>query len=496
MKRLLLVLVGLLFVGVLATIGAAYLWLRGDGIRSALEQQATAWMHQPVHIGSVNLRVVPRPSIALRDVRVGTPVRMTFGEVDLSAGLGPLLSRRIEEAEMSIAATSIALPLPFEIPVAQAGATPAGAGSRPALTLVSVRSIRLRDIAVSSRGRTLTVSMDSSLSSTHLNVDRLTASSGKTALDVTGLVQLTPTIDARLSARAARLDLDDLAALAGAFATDGPQASSPTASTARLELRVGADTASVSGVELQTLATTLVAQGSRLTMSPLSFGLFGGRYQGAVDVRSGARLRGTVRAQITGLDMSRLAAFGGVPDTITGTLAGGGTFSGEGTTIGQLLQGAAGTGQVSVRSGTLKRLGLVRSVVLFFGRPSGDTRAAADDFDRIDVSFTLARRVLSASAVALRSQDVDLVGAGTMNLDSRALDARVDLSLSEELSAQAGTDLARFTREGSRIVLPARVSGTTDRPRVSIDAAAATRRGLRNEVQRRLGGILGGLRAP
>ena len=104
--------------------------------------------------------------------------------------------------------------------------------------------------------------------------------------------------------------------------------------------------------------------------------------------------------------------------------------------------------------------------------------------------------VLRDAVETIVRQPVDLVGAGSLNIESRAIDARADLSLSEELSAQAGTDLARFTREGSRIVLPARVGGTTDRPRVVIDAVAATKRGLRNEVQRRLGGILGGLRAP
>jgi hypothetical protein len=161
-----------------------------------------------------------------------------------------------------------------------------------------------------------------------------------------------------------------------------------------------------------------------------------------------------------------------------------------------VLQAARGKGQLTVRSGTLTRLGLVRTVVLFFGRPASDSRGSTDAFERIDVSFDLANRVLSASALALHSRDLDLVGRGTMHLDGGALDGRADLSLSEELSAQAGTDLARFTREGNRIVLPAAVSGSTARPRVSIDAAAATRRGLRNEVQRRLGGILGGLRVP
>jgi hypothetical protein len=77
-----------------------------------------------------------------------------------------------------------------------------------------------------------------------------------------------------------------------------------------------------------------------------------------------------------------------------------------------------------------------------------------------------------------------------LNVDSKALDGRLDLSLSESLSAQAGTDLRRYTREGTRIVLPARIGGSLDAPRLTIDAAAALQRGLRNEVERRLKGIL------
>ena len=69
----------------------------------------------------------------------------------------------------------------------------------------------------------------------------------------------------------------------------------------------------------------------------------------------------------------------------------------------------------------------------------------------------------------------------------------MDLSLSEALSTQAGTDFARFTREGNRILLPAVIGGTLDAPRVTIDAGAAVRRGLKNEVQRRLKDILDGI---
>lgn len=58
--------------------------------------------------------------------------------------------------------------------------------------------------------------------------------------------------------------------------------------------------------------------------------------------------------------------------------------------------------------------------------------------------------------------------------------------VSERLPATAGRDLARFTREGARIVLPATIGGTLAQPRIGIDAAAAIQRGVRNEIGRRL----------
>jgi hypothetical protein len=110
----------------------------------------------------------------------------------------------------------------------------------------------------------------------------------------------------------------------------------------------------------------------------------------------------------------------------------------------------------------------------------------------MDASFSLASQVLRAEPFAMRSRDADIVGAVTLNLESEALDGALDLSLSEELSKQAGTDLVRYTREGNRVVLPARIGGTMSAPRLTIDAAAAAKRGLRNEVERRLKGLLDG----
>jgi hypothetical protein len=364
------------------------------------------------------------------------------------------------------------------------------------MQLVSIRTITLRNVAITSRGRKIVISADSSLSSTHLNLDRFIASSGMTSMTASGLVLLTPRVDAQLLVKAEHVDVDDLVALADAFAprTTKRVPIGESVLPGRIVAKISAATARAGGADLENFATTLVAQGNRITLSPASFGLLGGTYRGALDIDSevGA-IRATFRVQIADLDVARLASFGGVPGTITGRLNGSGTFNGRGATVGEAIAAATGEGRATIAKGELKRLGLVRTVVLFFGRPEPDAGASTDAFESIDASFALVRQVITASALSLHSNDLDLVGQGSLTVPTKVLDGHFDLSLSEELSAQAGTDFAKYTREGNRILLPAVIGGTLDGPFVTIDAGAAIGRGLRNEVQRRLKDILGTL---
>jgi len=229
-----------------------------------------------------------------------------------------------------------------------------------------------------------------------------------------------------------------------------------------------------------------------MTLNRLRFEMFGGRYEGAITARLGTPLSATLESRITDLDVAQLTAFGGVADTITGRLSGAGTFMGSGSDVAQLLRGVRGNGTATIVDGTIRRLQLVRTVILFFGRPAPDVREGTDRFDRLDGEFSLENRVLRAQAFSLRSPDADIAGTGSLNLDTEALNGRVDLVLSEALTAQAGTDLYRYTREGNRVVLPALIGGTLAMPRLTIDAASAARRGLRNEIERRLKGLLEG----
>jgi uncharacterized protein involved in outer membrane biogenesis len=495
-RKLLLILVALVVSVSAIAAGAVYWLFAGDGLRLAIEQQASEWLGQPVSVGRARAGIFPRTAIHLSNVRIGEPARVTLAEVDVSTDFRELLSRRIQDATVTIANSRIEMPLPFSIPSGSDDDTPgrtSADASKGAVEIVSIRTIALDNVVVVSRGKEVRVSEESSLTGNRLTLRRFEARSGTTTLDAEGEVDLAPRVEARLKATANKLDVDELLAHADAFtppATTSRTAAAPSAPM--IAARISAETATAGGVEVRQFASELEVNGDRVVLSPLTFQLFGGRYQGAVSAQLGKALSLTIKSRLQDLNVAQLAAFGGSPDTISGTLTGAGTFSGSGPDVAAVLKSARGTGTATIANGAIRRLNLVRTVVLFFGRPAPDAAESTDQFERIDASFSLANQVLRADPLSMRSRDADIVGTVTMNLDAQSLDGALDLSLSEELSKQAGTDLVRFTREGNRVVLPAKITGTLAAPHVTIDAAAATKRGLRNEVERRLKGLLEG----
>jgi len=489
-RRVLLWLSAIALVVVLAAAGAAYWFFSGDGVRLALERQASAWLGQPVRVESVSGRLVPVLAIHLSNVRVGEPARLTLADIELRAPVRALLNRRIEDAEIIVSRSRVDMPLPFAMPGSTA--TPASAPVAAPVQLVSVRSISIRDVTLVSRGRAIAISAEAALRGSELTFNRFDASSGATRLDASGLVTLQPRIDAQFRVRADRIDADELFALANAFSPPpaARRATSASGPPARIVARVSAAQGTVAGVAMQNLATDLQVDGGQVSLSPMSFQVFGGKYEGALAATLGDVLSTTLRSRATNIDVSQLATFGGVEGAITGRLTGAATFSGRGTDFAAVMRTARGEGTAALTDGTIQRLNLVRTVILFFGRPAPNQTPVSDHFDRLDARFSLADQVVRADALALHSADADIVGNGTLSLDSKNLDGRADISLSEDLSKQAGTDLYRYTREGNRVVLPATIGGRLGSPRLGIDAAAAVKRGLRNEINRRLEGLL------
>ncbi len=468
--------------------GAAYWFFARDGFRTSLEAQASSWLGHPVRIGSARAQFLPRLAVQLGGIRIGDPVQLTLDDVELASDVVPLFRGRIENADVRIAGSQIDMPLPFGLPdEGESGEASTPAASEPAVRVVSVRSISLRGVRIRSRGREIVVSGDSSYDGTNLTLSRFSAESGGTTLTADGLVALSPRNDARLKAVANRLDVDEFIALAAAFTPPPSKTSKKSSGPApRIAAAITASQATAAGVQAKNFSTQLTSDGESVALRPLQLELFGGRYDGAITVRLGKQRSAKIDSKITGVDVAELAAFGGAADTITGRLSGAGTFTGSGSDFAQLLQSARGSGTATIVDGSIKRLNLIRTVILFFGRPAPDAGEGTDKFERLEVGYSLANRVLRADPFTFHSQDADMTGSGTLNLDSDALNGNVNVLLSEALSKQAGTDLIRFTREGNRVLLPAAIGGTLQNPRLTIDVAAATKRGLRNEAERRL----------
>jgi AsmA protein len=243
------------------------------------------------------------------------------------------------------------------------------------------------------------------------------------------------------------------------------------------------------------LSSTVDLVPGRLSLSPLSVRTFDGRFQGRLDVdtsRDVPRLR--LNGRVDGLDVSQVMKASGSAGGITGKLAGTVALSADGVDTAAVLRSAHGTIDAAITNGSFQHLDMVRTIVLAFGKPSGaPPEGSGSAFTRLSGAFALANGVLTSDNLSFASRDFDMHGRGTLRLDSGAVDARADVALSEELTAQAGTDLRRYAQEDGRVVVPANVGGTLSNPRVSVDVAAAMQRALGNELQRRAKSILGGL---
>ena len=431
-----------LLVAALATI---YWFVSGDAMRLALEHQATAWLERPVSIGRVRVAWLPRLGIRLENVSATASVPIVVDRLDLALALRPLLERRVE----------------------------------------AVRAIAIDGAQITSRGRTVLISGSAIVDGTRLAISRVAARSERTAIDAHGAVDFVPRFAVTLEAAASRLDIDELLALLAAFPAPGANGSGRTAAP-RINVSISAPEAVLAGVPLARFEASLAGDGRDVRIEPLKFDLFGGRYDGWIDVTLGEQLDIRIGAGISNLDVARLSAFAGAPEAITGRLYGSGRFGLRAATIADAFATARGVGEAVVSDGAIRKLDVVGAAMTFLTGGDIASPGAGGRFQSIAATFALADDALRSDDLTLKAGDYDIFARGTLALSSKTIDGRANLALSPELSAKAGRAMTRYARAGNRIVLPARLSGTLAAPRISIDAGAMIRRGLQNEIERRL----------
>lgn len=467
-----------------------------EEVRAAVERQASAALGHPVKIGSIEWALSARPTVLLGDVRVGEPAAIQLHRVELTTGLRALFSKRVEQAGLVVTGSRVQLPLPFALGTSApvAGASSAGAAAaQAAFAIVSVDRIALRDIELWVGEQRLVLDVESSLSGQRLVVSRVRLTSDRSRIEGSGELPDVGVLRGRFSLTADTLDLDELLTVASGLSASGgtdPAASgsSSAASDAPLDLQVDLKAARgrALGQDFTDLTTRLALTSDGLLLDPLGLGLLAGRLDGQLRVdTSQPTTMVSLVGGAQGIDVARLAALSGVDGAITGRLDGQMRLQARADAAGVSLATARGTATLTVSDGTLPGLDLVRPAITAFGT-TGQIARGGDRFSRLGGTFALGGGVLSSQDLVMTSEDVDLRGRGTVRLDDLVVDVTADLVLSEALTAQAGRDLRRYAREGTRIVLPATIRGPLTKPTVFVDVGAALKRATRNVIENEL----------
>jgi uncharacterized protein involved in outer membrane biogenesis len=493
-----------------------FIWVRSvfaqDGVRTALAEQLSKSLGQPVEVGSIAATIYPRVTVNLGDVTIGKPARIRVQKLHVGADFGALLSRRIEHARLELSGAHVQLPLPaFSL----GGTAASEPSAKPPVELVSIDVVALHDVEIVSGGRTLTGDVEIVPDGNALTLKKVALVADKARIDVSGRITNVSGPVGDITIKAGALNFDQLLAFANDFANgagiaSGPAHSSPPHATSRagqstaVPMNIGvsleATRATMGALTIDRLAGTARITSQAMTLAPISFGVFGGRYDGSLVFTLGAVPDFKLNAALSGVDTAAAAAFAGSPGTIRGRLSGRLNLAGRGMDAPSVMKTARGTARVDVVDGTIKNLGLIRSVVVATsGRADASASGGARDepFTKLGATFTIANGSASTQDLRFESKDLLLAAAGTMRLDGSAIDLPGQVQLSDELSKQAGRDLLRYTQEGGRVTLPATITGSASAPQVRIDVASIAKRALTNrateEAQKALKKGLSGL---
>jgi uncharacterized protein involved in outer membrane biogenesis len=495
------VLLGALLLILLLGMGLS-LWARAvfdnETVRAALAGQLSKALGQPVKVGTIAASIYPRVTVNLGEVAIGEPSRIHVTTLHVGTDVRALLSRRIEHARLELSGARVELPLPsFSI---GSGST-SGSSSTSSVELVSIDEVVLHDVEITSGGRTLTGDVEIVPEGKGLTLRRVALVADKATIDVTGRITDLSGPVGDVTIKGDALNFDRLLAFASDFAAGtGMQTNAGTSAAPRrargggppmdIAVALETDRATMGALTLDKLAGKARITADKLSLEPVSFGMFGGRYDGSLVFTLATVPNFSLNARVTGVDMAAATAFAGRPDTITGRLSGRLNLAGRGMNVSSVMNTTRGTARVDLADGVVKNLGLVRSVIVATsGRAdsAGATAGARDEpFKRLGATLAIAAGSASTDDLRFESKDLLLAAAGTVRPDGSAINLRGQVQLSDELSRQAGRDLVRYTQEEGRVTLPATITGSADAPVVRIDMAGVAKRALSNRANEEL----------
>ncbi|MDD2466305.1 MAG: AsmA family protein [Desulfobulbus sp.] len=216
--------------------------------------------------------------------------------------------------------------------------------------------------------------------------------------------------------------------------------------------------------QLSDVQVTIGLKNGSLTVAPFHFGLAGGTFEGNVHL-DGSRKTPTLTVLVNGkgVELGKLQE--------KGSLSGGKSdlkvdLKGSGQSVRALMASLNGETVVSVGEGKLanKAINWAGGDFLFQILGSINPFAKSEDYTKMSCAalrFVISNGVATANnGIALRTDKVDVIGSGTVNLRSE----RLDLGIKPR--ARGGVGLSLSTPLAGLI----RVNGTLAKPSMGIDA--------------------------
>jgi AsmA protein len=287
---------------------------------------------------------------------------------------------------------------------------------------------------------------------------------------------------------------------------DAPPAPAPGAPM-NLRVTIEAEKATMSGLTLDAVSAQAIASDELVSLSPITFNVFGGRYEGSLSVtlRTAAPTFRWI-ANLSNIDVARATAYAGSPDTASGTLSGKIDLTGSGTDAAAAMKTARGIVRLDVADGVVRNLGLVRSVgaatsLTLEGLQRAAMNAASntdEPFQRLGGTIAVGSGVATTQDLQFDATDLSMTAQGIVQLDGSAMNLKAQLRLSEALSREVNSKMLRLSQQGGRVTLPATITGTFAAPSVKIDSGTITRRAITNTateaapnlIKRGIGGLI------
>jgi uncharacterized protein involved in outer membrane biogenesis len=510
--KLFLLLAAIALIGVLALRQV----LRGAQVREAAEARLSAVLGQPVSIGTLGVSLFPRLAISGTDVRLGDAAAaapaLAVEAVLILPRLAPLLRGRVSVETIDLDGFTVSLLRDaggrWHVPSVMPAPT-AGEGGSAVIERVRVSGGRLRvfDGPVGGALRETAAIHD-------LDADVTVEASGLRFSPLTGRIGAARiTGDARADAHAVRLEFaaetladDDVPVLLGLLGSERPDflrlaESASLAGVVQVDRGSrhlsGTGTLNAPAVEFDALRLRQVEapftiDGSRLRFAPMTFEMSGGAHQGTVtfDVGEGrSPATWAIDSRVRGLDVGDfLATLNGSDQRVDGSAAVNAALHGRvNEPLRQTVSGRLG---MTVTDGVIQRFPLLESInrVLRLADTQGDDTR----FERLTATFAITAGRATTEDLEMTAGHVRVRAAGRIGAD-RSLAMRGVAAVSPERSARAVAsvrELSGLRNSRGEIELPLTISGTLDEPSFALDVKGAVGKGVLDELQRRLRGII------